>query len=141
METMKGIAVRARLQHLPMSPRKARLVVDLVRGMPVEEAMGQLEHLPNRAARPLAKLIDSAVANAEDQFGLSAEELYVAEIAADEGPRRRGGRFGGRGRFKPEIKRSCHLRVALRELDPEPLTVDAAVATEDEGAEDAQAED
>lgn len=138
METMKGIAVRARLQHLPMSPRKARQVVDLVRGMPVEVAMGQLMHLPNRAARPLAKLINSAVANAEDQFGLSADELYVAEIAADEGPRRRGGRFGGRGRFKPEIKRSCHLRVALRELDPEPLTLEPA---SDDRAAGAQAED
>ncbi len=134
---VKGIAVRARLQHLTMSPRKARLVIDLVRGMPVDEAIGQLHHLPNRAAQPVAKLIRSAVANAEDQFGLSADDLFVAEIAADEGPRKRGGRFGGRGRFKPLIKRSCHLRVALRELNPLPLGEPDASATE--GDQEAEA--
>lgn len=114
-------SIRARLRHLRMSPRKARLVVDVVRGMPVEDALAQLDHLPNAAARPLGKLIRSAAANAEESYGLSADELYVAEVFADGGPTAKRGYYGGRGRFKPVLKRTCHLSVALREIDPQPL--------------------
>jgi large subunit ribosomal protein L22 len=65
------------------------------------------------------KLIASAAANADENYGLPAEDLFVAQIAADEGPTAKRGRFGARGRFKPQLKRSCHISVALREVEPE----------------------
>jgi large subunit ribosomal protein L22 len=109
-----------------MSPRKVRLVLDLVRGRPVEEALAQLRFSPTAASRPVLKLLNSAVANAEENYGLEPDELYVAEIAADGGPTLKRGRFGARGRFKPILKRTCHISVSLRELQPEEYADEAA---------------
>ncbi|MCK4831128.1 MAG: 50S ribosomal protein L22 [Anaerolineales bacterium] len=110
---------RAQAKHIPMSPRKVRLVADVVRGMDAEEALTTLSFMPHAAAGPVAKLIGSAMANAEENFGAERENLAVSEIFADGGPRHRlapfGGRFGGRGRFKPIIKRSSHITVVLSE--------------------------
>jgi large subunit ribosomal protein L22 len=69
------------------------------------------------AAKPVSKLIRSAVANAEENYGLAADELRIAEITADAGPTLKRGRFGGRGRFKPILKRSTHLKVVLETED------------------------
>jgi large subunit ribosomal protein L22 len=112
-----------------MSPRKVRLVIDLVRGRPVEEARGILRLTPKAASAAILKVLNSAVANADDAYGLSQDELYVAEIAADAGPTLKRGRFAARGRWKPIRKRSCHISVALRELSPE---AEAAGGTADE---------
>ncbi len=71
--------------------------------------------MPQRAAEPVYKLIKSAVANAENNYGMAGEDLYIAQISADEGPIRRWRRFGARGRFKPILKRSSHISVVLRE--------------------------
>jgi len=110
---------RAQVKHVPMSPQKVRLVVDMVRGMDAVKAVTTLRFMSHAAAQPVAKLINSAIANAEENFGADREALYVSEIFADEGPRHRlapyGGRFGGRGRFKPIIKRSAHITVVLSE--------------------------
>jgi large subunit ribosomal protein L22 len=86
--------------------------------MDATEALGALQLMPQRAARPVYKLIKSAVANAENNFGMSPEDLYVAQISADDGPIRRWRRFGARGRFKPIQKRSAHITVVLRERMP-----------------------
>jgi large subunit ribosomal protein L22 len=64
------------------------------------------------------KLVSSAVANAENNFGMAGEDLYIAHISADDGPIRRWRRFGARGRFKPIQKRSSHITVILRERAP-----------------------
>jgi large subunit ribosomal protein L22 len=110
---------RAQAKYVPMSPRKVRLVVDAVRGLGVGHALDALRFMPQAAADPVAKLIKSAAANAEENFGAERENLYISQIFADEGPRHRlapyGGRFGGRGRFKPIIKRSSHITVVLSE--------------------------
>lgn len=98
-----------------MSPRKVRLVVDMVRGLPVEQALDELKFVNRAAAKPVAKVIASAVANAEENLGLAREDLYIAEIYADGGPTRRWRRFGARGRFKPILKRSTHVTVVLGE--------------------------
>lgn len=116
-----SFSVRASARYVPMSPRKVRLVLGLVRGRPVEEALATLTFATQAAARPVRKLIESAAANAEENYGLVRDELFVATVAADPGPTQRRGRFGGRGRFKPELKRSCHVSVALREIAPQPL--------------------
>ena len=65
----------------------------------------------------IRKVLASAVANAEENFGLSRDDLYVAEIFADEAPTRKWRRFGARGRFKPLLRRSSHVTVVLRERE------------------------
>jgi large subunit ribosomal protein L22 len=113
--------VKATARHLPISAQKARLVLDVVRGKDAATALDVLRFMPNKAAEPVFKLIQSAVANAEQNFGLEIDELYVHRIFADEGPRRRlapyGGRFGARGRFKPILRRSTHVTVVLAERE------------------------
>ena len=111
--------VKAIHKNLAMSPQKARLVVDTVRGMGAEAAMDQLRFTPNKAAEPVYKLIASAIANAEENFGLDAEDLYVHKIYVDDGRRLKRGRFASRGRWKKIIKRQCHITVVLAERDEE----------------------
>jgi large subunit ribosomal protein L22 len=107
--------IRARLSNLDTSAQKARLVIDLVRGKPVLEALTILQFTPNKAAQPVQKLIRSALANAEENFGVAREDLYVHKIFADEAPTRKWRRFGARGRFKPILRRRSHVTVILRE--------------------------
>ncbi len=113
--------VRAIARHIAISPRKVRLVVDAVRGKGAGEALDALRFMPQRAAEPVFKLIASAVANAEENYGLEVDELVVSKIYADEGPRHRkapyGGRFAGRGRFRPIMRRSSHITVVLAERE------------------------
>ncbi len=113
-----SFSVRARARYIPMSARKTRLVLDLVRGKPVEEALAILRFIPNAAARPVRKVVASALANAEENYGLGQDELFVAEVHADEGPTHKRGRFAARGRWKPMRKRTCHISVGLKEREP-----------------------
>ena len=105
--------VRARARFLRVAPRKARLVADQVRGLPVEEARSQLAFSTRGAARDIAKLIDSAAANAEANHDLVADELRVADIRVDEGPVLRRWRARARGRATRVEKRTSHVSVAL----------------------------
>lgn len=107
--------IRAVVRRVPISPQKVRLVIDLIRGKGAQEAIEILRFVPNKAAVPVSKLIASAVANADENFGLHPEDLYIHRIFADDGPHRRWRRFGARGRFKPIIRRSSHITVVLRE--------------------------
>jgi len=106
---------KAVAKYIRMSPQKVRRVVDVVRGMDVNEALAHLAFMPQAAAHPVAKLIRSAAANAEENDGWSSDDLYVADIRADDGPRQKRFRFGARGRIKPVIKRSTHITVVLRD--------------------------
>jgi large subunit ribosomal protein L22 len=76
-----------------------------------------LKFLPNGAARQVSKVLSSAVANAEENFGVSRDDLFVYRISADEAPTRKWRRFGARGRFKPLLRRSSHITVILREKE------------------------
>ncbi len=107
--------VRAVAKYIRMSPRKMRLVVDLVRGLDVTQALEVLRFTPKAAAREVSKVIRSAVANAEENHGLSADELYIAQIRADEAPTLKRGQAGARGRYKPLLKRGSHVTVVLSE--------------------------
>ncbi len=114
--------VRAQAKHIPMSARKVRRVIDQVRGMDVVRALEVLRLLPHAAARPVEKVIRSAVANAEENIGLSRENLYIAYIVADEGPGVAPGggwrpRFAARGRYHPIRRRSSHITVVLAEIE------------------------
>ena len=112
---MEDFEVRAQSRYVPGSPRKVRLVADHVRGMDAQEALGVLRLMPQRAASSVLKLIESAIANGENNFGMVGDDLFIAHISADEAPVRRWRRFGARGRFKPILKRSSHITVILRE--------------------------
>ena len=107
--------IQAHLRFLPMSAQKVRLVVDLVRGKGANEALEMLRFVPKAAALPVRKLLASAVANAEENFGVSRDDLIVSKIFADEAPTRKWRRFGARGRFKPILRRNSHVTVVLRE--------------------------
>lgn len=117
----EAFEVKAVAKHIPISPQKVRLVLDVVRNKDAEEALDILRFLPQKAAEPVYKLIQSAVANADQNYGLEIDELYVSRIYADDGPRRRlapyGGRFGARGRFKPILRRTSHVTVVLAERE------------------------
>jgi len=113
--------VKAVAKHITIGTRKVRLVVDAVRGMGAQEALDTLRFMPQGAAEPVYKLVQSAVANAEENYGLEIDELLISRIYADEGPRHRkapyGGRFAGRGRFRPIMRRSSHITVVLTERE------------------------
>lgn len=109
--------VHATVRYVPMSPQKVRLVLDLVRGMPVNEALETLQFVQKAAAKPVYKLIRSAVANAEENMGMSRDDLVIHTIYADQGPTRKWRRFGARGRFKPLLRRQSHISVILREQE------------------------
>ena len=110
-----AIDVEAELKYFPVSPQKIRLVIDLVRGKSAEEALTILRFVNKKSAEPVRKLISSAIANGENNFGIPAENLFVHKIYADEAPTRKWRRFGARGRFKPILRRSSHVNVILRE--------------------------
>ena len=112
--------VRAVTKYTGISPQKARLVLNEMRGRQAEEALALLQFMPQQAARVVAKTLKSAIANGVENFGLEAEELYISKTYADQAPNRRWRRFGARGRFKPWIRRSSHITVVLEErLDDE----------------------
>ena len=111
--------IKAKVRFVPISAQKVRLVIDLIRGKDVVEALTMLKFTPNRAAHPISKVLASAAANGEENFGVSRDELYVYRIFADEAPTRKWRRFGARGRFKPWLRRSSHITVVLREREDE----------------------
>jgi large subunit ribosomal protein L22 len=92
-------------------------VLDLVRGLPVEEARHVLAFTDRRAADPVAKVLNSAVANAEHNFALDSDELVVAEAFADEGPTLKRWRPRARGRATRIRKRTCHITIVVSEED------------------------
>ena len=109
--------IRAELKNCGVSAQKARLVVDMVRGKPAVEAVNMLKFTNKIAAYHVGRLISSAIANAEENFGVSREDLMVYKIMADEAPTRKWRKFGARGRFKPVLRRSSHINVILRERE------------------------
>jgi large subunit ribosomal protein L22 len=89
--------------------------------MAVTDALDVLKFTPKSAAKPVYKLLRSAVANAEENMGLNRDDLYVSKIYVDKAPTRPWRRFGARGRFKPIKRRQAHVTVMLSERDLEPV--------------------
>jgi large subunit ribosomal protein L22 len=107
--------VKAVAKYIRTSPRKVRLVVDLVRGRPVVEALALLRFMPQAAAQDVAKVVKSAVANAEQNKHMAAEDLFISRIMADEGPTLKRFRPRSHGRSSPILKRSSHITVVVDE--------------------------
>ena len=103
----------AKMRFVRQSPYKVRRVLDLVRGMPVEEAEVVLEHTQRRASEPILKTLRSAVANAEHNFALDREELFITEAFADEGPTYKRYRPRARGRATRINKRTSHITIVV----------------------------
>jgi large subunit ribosomal protein L22 len=109
--------VRASAQYLRIAPRKARLVVDHIRGRSVPEARTVLAFTPRAAAREIEKVLASAVANAEANHGLIGDELVVTAAYVDEGPVIKRWRARARGRVARITKRTCHVTLKLQPLE------------------------
>ncbi len=107
--------VRAVAKNVGISPRKVKLIVDLVRGKKVDEALAILKFLPTPAARAVAKVIKSAAANAENNFQMTPSELKIVSISADPGRTLKRFRPQARGRINPILKRSSHITVLVEE--------------------------
>ncbi len=105
--------VRASARYVRTAPRKARLVADQVRGLHIDRARALLQFSSRSAARDIAKLIDSAASNAENNHDLVADDMKVAEITVDEGPTLRRYRPRALGRATRINKRTSHISVAL----------------------------
>lgn len=114
---MADLEIMSTAKHLRLSPRKVRLVIDLVRGKPVGEALSVLKMTPKVSALAVWKAINTAAANAENNFGLDREDLYVKTIYADKGPSRRWRKLGARSRVKPIERRSTHITVGVSEKE------------------------
>lgn len=105
--------VKAQARWLRIAPRKARLVVEHIRGRPVPEARTVLAFTPRAAAREVEKVLASAVANAEANHGLLGDELIVSAAYVDEGPTVKRWRARARGRVSRINKRTCHVTLRL----------------------------
>jgi len=106
---------RAVAKYVRISPRKIRLVMNQVRGKQVGEALNMLSFTPKRGARILKKLVNSAIANAEQNTGVDVDSLYIVRVYADEGPTLKRWRPRAQGRATPIRKRTSHLTVVLNE--------------------------
>jgi large subunit ribosomal protein L22 len=113
------VLVRATAKYVRISPRKVRLVADQVRGTHIDEARSLLQFSPRSAAADVAKVIESAAANAEANHELIGDEMIVHEIRVDEGPTLKRFRPRAMGRATPIHKRTCHITVVLTPEDEE----------------------
>lgn len=108
-ESFKAVHKYARI-----SARKARLVIDMIRGAPVENALLKLDFCHRRAAPMIGKVVRSAIANASQKAGVEAEQLFVWRAYVDEGPTMKRWRPRAMGRAFPRMRRTCHLTVELK---------------------------
>ena len=104
---------RAIAKYIRISPRKVKIVIDMIRGKQVDQAAAILMYTPKAAAPVVLKLLNSAIANAENNLGLSREDLYVAEVYANPGPTLKRYVARSRGSASPMLKRTSHITVVL----------------------------
>ena len=107
---------KAEVNYVRISPRKVKIVIDLIRNKPVGEALAILKHTPKAASEIVEKLLLSAMANAENNHGMDVEKLYVAEIYSNAGPMLKRIRARAQGRAFRILKRTSHTTIILKEL-------------------------
>ena len=105
--------VAAKLRFARVSPQKARLVADQLRGLPVEQALQQLSFSRKKVAHTIKKLLESAISNAEHNEGADIDELKVSKIFVDEGPRQKRVSPRARGRADVIVKRMSHITIMV----------------------------
>lgn len=114
---MEKNKIIAKGRFVRQSPYKVRLVLDLLRHLPVIEAINILKFTKRRASEEVLNILNSAISNAENNLGLSTETLYVAKAIADEGPTLKRFRPRARGRASRINKRTCHITIELAEIE------------------------
>ncbi|OHA68149.1 MAG: 50S ribosomal protein L22 [Candidatus Wildermuthbacteria bacterium RIFCSPLOWO2_01_FULL_47_18] len=112
---MKSIA---HLRHLRISARKVRMVTDLIRGKSFQDASHILRFVVKRGAYPVLKLLNSALANAKQKFNAEVQNLRIAKITVDDGPKLKRYRPRARGQTYPIHKKTSHITVVLEEIKP-----------------------
>jgi large subunit ribosomal protein L22 len=105
--------VRALATDQPVAPRKVRLVLALIRGKPVAEALAVLDFLPQRSARIVSKTVRSAAANAENNFDLNPDRLVIKSATAGDGRTLKRFRARSRGRVSPMLRRRSHIEIVV----------------------------
>ena len=105
----------AHVKYVRMSPRKVKLVCDMIRGKDVKTAAAYLSQTNKAACEPMAKLLKSAVANAEHNNGMNADNLYVSTVIANAGPVLKRGRIASRRGFVRIMKRTTHITIGVSE--------------------------
>jgi len=121
-------------KFIRVPPRKARLVMDSVRGKYAMDALAFLRYIPNRAAGYISKVLTSAVANAANNHGLDANRLKLVEARVDEGPRMKRVHPRAQGRAYRILKRMSHITVVVEEVEPKPRKPRKVVGTRAEAA-------
>ncbi len=111
------MAVKALSKNTGLSVKKLKPIIDLVRGMPVNDALNALQFIPSPAAARVAKVVKSAAANAENEIFASPQSLKIVEIYANEGPSIKRFRARARGRAARIIRRSSHITVVVDEKE------------------------
>ncbi|MGI6129939.1 MAG: 50S ribosomal protein L22 [bacterium] len=106
---------KAVARYVRIAPRKARVVMDLIRGKSVQEALGILRFIPKKGSRIIEKVLTSAVANAQNNLDLDPAELYVVKASVDEGPTLKRYRPRRMGQAFPILKRTSHITVVVGE--------------------------
>ncbi|MBS7577053.1 MULTISPECIES: 50S ribosomal protein L22 [unclassified Enterococcus] len=109
------LSAKATAKTVRTSPRKARIVMDLIRGKNVAEAISILKFTPNKSAAIIEKVLNSAIANAENNFDLEKEKLVVTEAFVNEGPTLKRFRPRAKGSASPINKRTSHITVVVTE--------------------------
>jgi len=112
--------VTAKLRYLRIAPRKVRLVADLIRRKPVEEAQTILSFTTKKAGQVILKILKQAVANAKTNFQLEEKNLYISKILVDEGPKYKRWMPRARGQAAPIQKKTCHVTIILDEVIKKP---------------------
>ena len=107
----------AKVTYVRIAPRKVQIVLDLIRNKPCDQAMAILKHTPKAACEPLAKLLKSAMANAENNFDMDVSRLYVAECSVSQGPTLKRIRPRAHGRAYRINKKSSHITLVLKEKE------------------------
>ena len=110
--------VIAQLKNFRAAPRKVRLVSNLLKGSDALTAKHQLDHLAKKSSNPIAKLLNSALANAHNNFGLAKDNMFIKEILVDEGPKLKRFRPKGFGSTSPLEKKTSNIRLVLEEKVP-----------------------
>ena len=108
---------RAIAKHVRVSSSKMRFICDMVRGKSVQEALAILKFTPNKGARILEKVVKSAAANAENNFNMDSDKLYVSEVYSNQGPTLKRWRPRSKGSAFKILKRTSHIGVVVKERD------------------------
>jgi large subunit ribosomal protein L22 len=111
------LEAKAHLRYVRISPRKARLVVDMIRGMDTTEAKAVLNFVPKKAARIVKKLLESAISNAVKNHGMKEENLYISKIYVDKGPTLKRWKPRARGRADRILKRTSHITIYVSQRE------------------------